>query len=159
MGNQDGYSRELSGWLRFLSGWMPDQDIYCKNSKLISKIEIDLFPVTSKESGVKLAILPLSNTKALLIESRRETKFSCKTSKPRNGVLVYALDLTLGHGQDFLIPVIPNNRNNMERPICNGSMSNSGLDILLYEGDKVNYDGLNIEVLKYDNFDKIIVTK
>jgi hypothetical protein len=118
-----------------------------------------LVPLSSQDSGIKLAILPLSETKALIVESRRVNKFSCTTKKPRDGVLVYVLDLTLGHGQDFLVPVIPNNRNNMETTICNGSLSNSSLDVLLYEGDKVSFGGLTIEVIKQGSFDKIVVTK
>lgn len=159
MGGQDGPTLELSGWLRMLARWMPDERVYCKDSKLISNVEIDLIPLSNKESGIKLAIFRLSNTKALLIESRRVTKFSCTTPTPRNGVLVYVLDMTLGHGQDFLVPVSPPDRDAMERSTCNGAPSYSSVDILLHEGDRVSYEGITVEFSKYDNFDKIIVTR
>jgi M6 family metalloprotease-like protein len=159
MGSQDGASLELSGWLRMLARWMPDERVYCKDSKSISKVEIDLIPLSNKESGIKLAMFPLSATKALLVESRRVTKFSCTTPTPRNGVLVYVLDMTLGHGQDFLVPVNPPNRNTTERSTCNGAPSYPSLDILLHEGNSVTYEGLTVEFSKYGNFDKIIVTR
>jgi hypothetical protein len=38
-------------------------------------------------------------------------------------------------------------------------LSNSSLDVLLYEGDKVSFGGLTIEVIKQGSFDKIVVTK
>jgi hypothetical protein len=159
MGSQDGQSLELSGWQRVLARWMPDERVYCKDSKSITKVELDLVPLSNKDPGIKLAMFPLSETKALLVESRRVTKFSCTTPTPRNGVLVYVLDLTLGHGQDFLVPVSPPNRTVSERSSCNGVLSYMSLDILLHERDKVSYGGLTIELLKYGNFDTIIVTK
>jgi M6 family metalloprotease-like protein len=30
MGNQDGESKELSGWLRFVAGWLDDEKVYCQ---------------------------------------------------------------------------------------------------------------------------------
>lgn len=159
MGSQDGQSMELSGWLRFLTRWMSDEKVFCKDSKSVTKIEMDLVPLSNQDSGVKLAVFPLSETKALLVESRRVTKFSCTTPTPRNGVLVYVLDLTMGHGQDFLVPVSPSNRTMTERSTCNGSLSYSSLDILLHEGDKVSYGGLAVEFVKSNTFDKIVVTK
>ena len=159
MGGQDGPSLELSGWLRFLTGWLPDEKVYCKDSQNLQSVEIMLAPLSGTETGVKLAIFPLSATKALLVESRRVTKFSCTTPTPRNGVLVYVLDLTLGHGQDFLIPVSPPNRITTERFECNGFPSYSSLDVLLHEGDKVSYGGLTVELNKSSNLDKIIVTR
>jgi hypothetical protein len=142
-----------------LARWMPDERVYCKDSKSITKVELDLVPLSNEDSGIKLAMFPLSETKALLVESRRVTKFSCTTPTPRNGVLVYVLDMTLGHGQDFLVPVNPPNRTVSERSSCNGFPSYDSLDILLHEGDKVSYGGLTIELVRHSNFDKIIVSK
>jgi M6 family metalloprotease-like protein len=159
MGSQDGPSLELSGWLRILARWMPDEKVYCKDLKSNTEIKMDLVPLSNKEPGVKVAIFPLPDSKALLVESRRVTKFSCTTPTPRNGVLVYVLDLTLGHGQNFLVPVSPTKRNLVERSSCNGYSSLSSSDILLHEGDKVSYSGINIEFSKSSTFDKITVTK
>lgn len=159
MGGQDGPSMELSGWLRFLARWMPDEKIYCKNADSVNKIELDLVPLSNKDSGIKLAMFPLSSTKAVLVESRRVTKFSCTTPTPRNGVLVYILDLTLGHGQNFLDPVAPSNRNIMERSTCNNVLSITTPDILLRQGDSVNSNGLTIQYVKQGSFDRVIITK
>ena len=159
LGSQDGASLELSGWMRFLAGWMQDERVYCKDSKSISNIDLTLVPLSKSDDGIKFAIFPLSSTKALLVESRRVTKFSCTTPTPRDGVLVYLLDLSLGHSQDFLVPINPPNRTVVERSTCNGNLSIPSLDILLHEGDKITYEGISIEVIMQRNYDNIVISK
>jgi M6 family metalloprotease-like protein len=159
MGGQDGPSKELSGWIRFLSRWMSDERIYCKDASKVIKSEITLVPLSNNDPGVKVAMFPISATKALIIESRRETKFSCINPTPRNGILVYALDLSLGHGQDFLVPISPLGREKEERATCNGTLSMNSTNLLLLEGDKVSFGGLSVEVLKVSNFDRIVVSR
>lgn len=155
MGSQDGPSRELSGWLRFIAGWLSNEQVYCKDAMKAQALTLTLVPVSSLDPGVKLAVLPLTKTKALLIESRRETKFSCRTSPRQDGLLVYVYDSTLGHFQDFLMPVTPSGRQNSSTS-CNAPPS---LDSLLRRGDKVLIEGLTIELLKSDRFDKISITR
>jgi len=161
MGGQDGPSRELSGWLRFLANWLDDDQIFCKRAADIRATEITLIPLSGDQKGVKVAMLPLSETKLLIIESRRETKFSCTTTPSRNGVLVYVYDATLGHGQNFLREISPAGRPN-QRDSCN-SLNFRGTppnpDFLLRKGDRVVYEGLTVEVLEHANLDRVRVTR
>jgi M6 family metalloprotease-like protein len=159
MGGQDGASRELSGWLRVLAGWLNDDQIFCKDAGQVSKVEITLVPLSDDEKGVKLAMLPLSATKLLIIESRRETKFSCQTTPSRNGVLVYTYDATLGHGENFLAQASPLNRPN-QRDSCSSLYGGEpNPDFLLRAGDKVVVGGLTVEVLAHGNLDKVVITR
>jgi len=161
MGSQDGPSKELSGWLRFFARWLPDEKVYCKKSKDIENIEITLVPLSGTDLGVKLAVIPVSNSKAIVIESRRVTKFSCTTPTTRDGVLVYTYDATLGHGENFLTPIYPSGRK-LELDSCgslNGRSGGPTMDMLLHEGDKVNLEGLTVEVLLHRNYDKIKIYK
>jgi M6 family metalloprotease-like protein len=161
MGGQDGPSRELSGWLRFYARWLPDEKVYCKETKNLTSVELTLAPLSGKETGIKLAIIPVNSTKAVLIESRRVTKFSCTTPTPRNGVLVYTYDATLGHGENFLTSVSPIGRI-LEQDSCgslNGRSGGPTKDELLHEGDKVTVEGITIEVLVNKNLDKIKINK
>ena len=162
MGGQDGPSLELSGWLRFLARWMDDERVYCRDARKVNKVDLILVPLSNGYSGIKLAVFPLSATKALVIESRRVTKFSCLTPTPRNGVLVYLLDLTLGHGQDFLLPILPSGRESEEKMVC-GKDSLTPFkpttNPLLQKGDKVNFSGLTVEVLEHRNFDKVRISR
>ena len=161
MGGQDGPTRELSGWIRFYAQWLDDAKVFCKESKNLNSLEMTLVPLSGSDKGLKLAIIPISQTKAVLVEARRETKFSCNMPTPSNGVLVYTLDTTLGHNEDFLIPIYPSGRN-LEKPTCGGVAANytpQMRDMLLHEGQSITVDGVKVEVLLHGNSDKIRITK
>jgi M6 family metalloprotease-like protein len=155
MGNESDGSKELSGWLRFVAGWMPTERIFCQTSSKITKTEITLVPLSSQENGIKMTIIPLFDDKALIVESRRTTKFSCKNPISSDGVLVYIYDANLSHQQDFLIPIYPSGRSTMR-----GNCSNLPyLDLLLHEGEKVTIEGITVEVVSHGKYDKIVVSK
>jgi M6 family metalloprotease-like protein len=156
MGNQDGYTKELSGWLRFMAGWLDDQKVYCKELSNLSSSEITLVPLSSKSDGIKMVVIPITNSKSLIIESRRETKFSCVMPTKRNGVLAYIYDATLGHGEDFLIPITPKDRPEEGSSNC---PVNWYPNPLLYKGEKIDAEGVTIEVLDSLNYDKIRISK
>ena len=156
MGGQDGPSRELSGWLRLLAGWLSDDQIFCMDASKVDNLEMTLVPLSDTEKGLKFAVLKISATKALMIESRRETKFSCKAPTPRNGVLVYVYDATLGHGDDFLIAASPTGRQVQK---FNNCAVDPNPDFLLRKGDKVVVQGFTVEVLEHGNLDKVLVSR
>jgi hypothetical protein len=142
-----------------LAGWLDDDQIFCKEASKVSSVEVTLVPLSDDKKGVKLAMLPLSSTKLLIIESRRETKFSCSTTPSRNGVLVYTYDATLGHGENFLTQVSPPDRPN-QRDSCSTQYGGEpNPDFLLRSNDKVVVDGLTIEVLRHGNLDKVLIKK
>jgi len=155
MGGQDGPTRDLSGWLRFIAQWLPDENVYCLPASDINTLELTLVPLIERKSGVRLAILPTSTTKAIMIESRRSSKFSCGP-KDKNGVLVYEYDAQLGHGENFLIPIVPSDRTKQSVPGCRVEPF---ADPLLYQGNKLTIAGLTIEVVKVANLDQIRITK
>jgi M6 family metalloprotease-like protein len=159
-GSQDGPSRELSGWLRFYAGWLDQEKIYCQGVTKLQNTEITLVPLSGSGPGIKVAIIPVTDSKAVLIESRRVTKFDCTTPTPRNGVLVYVYDAKLGHGEPFLVPVAPAGRA-LERDSCGlqNNRTEPTRDLLLHEGDRVTVEGITVEVLLHGNYDKIVVSK
>lgn len=156
MAAQNGPARDLSGWLRFVAQWLPDEKVYCKDSKSISKLEVTLVPLNSSEQGLKLAVIPLSTTKAIVIESRRDTKFSCQMQPSQNGVLVYTYDADLVHGEDFLVPLSPVGRSMVQ---TNCRAVPQMIDSVLRAGDKLSIEGINIENLSSGNFDKVLITR
>jgi len=160
MGSQDGPSRELSGWLRFFAGWLSEERVYCQEESKLVSTEVTLVPLSSNDAGVKLAIIPIANSRTIVVESRRVTKFDCTTPTKRDGVLAYIYDSKLGHGESFLIPIAPSERP-LEKDSC-GSLNTSTpptRDLLLHEGDIVSIDGITVEVLLHGNYDKIRITK
>jgi hypothetical protein len=100
-------------------------------------------------------VIPLSEKKALVLESRRETKFACLTNTERNGVLAYVYDSNLGHLDEYFTPLAPN-----ERPVESFSCyASPGMDYLLHEGDKITYEGITVELLAHGKFDKLKVSR
>ena len=149
-------SREIGGWIRFLIGWMPENRVYCRLASNLSPMEITLVPLTdNKTSGLKLAVIPLSETKAIILESRRETKYSCLTQTVRNGVFAYLYDSSLGHEEEYFKAIAPEGRPN-ESYSCYASPSP---DFLLHQGDKVTYGGVTIELLAHGDFDRVKLTR
>jgi len=135
---------------------MPEDRVYCRTATNLSKLELSLVPLSDiKSQGIKLAVIPLSQTKALILESRRVTKFSCTTRTERNGVLAYIYDSTLGHQDEYFQPIAPGGRE-VESYSC---YSNRTVDFLLHEGDSITYQGITIEMLKHGDYDQIRLTR
>lgn len=156
MSNQEGESRELSGWLRFVAGWLSDDKVYCQEFGTLNSVEVSLIPLSDSASGIKMVVIPVSQTKAVVVESRRETKFSCVMPSKRNGVLVYTYDATLSHGQDFLKPVAPEGRGVEYSSNC---LVVGYPNPILYKGQKVTIEGVTIEVIDSLNLDKVKLSK
>jgi len=156
MGNQDGESKELSGWMRFVAGWLNDDKVYCKPLNDLQNTEITLVPLNNIEKGIKMVVVPISQTKAVVIESRRENKFSCQMPSKRDGVLVYTYDATLSHGQNFLQPVTPLGRAieySSNCPVVGYS------NPFLYKGQKIIVEGISIEIIDSLKYDKVKINK
>jgi hypothetical protein len=154
-GNTDG-ERELSGWLRFLLGWMPDARIYCQQVSNLNTVELTLIPLSDKfKPGLKMAIIPLSESRAIIVESRRESKFACITSTQRDGVFVYLYDAKFGNGQEYLSAIVPAGRN-AEGYNCATPPS---VDPLLHEGESVTFEGVTIQLLLHGDYDRIRISR
>ena len=103
-----------------------------------------------------MVVIPVSETKAVVIESRRETKFSCQMPSKRNGVLVYTYDGTLMHGEDFLKPLTFEGRAIESSSNCEVSPYPNPF---LYKGEKISIEGITIEVIDSLNYDKLRISK
>jgi hypothetical protein len=148
--------RELGGWNRFLLGWLTDNQVYCRQASTLKSVEITLVPlVDNKTKGIKLAVIPLSNSRAIILESRRVTKFACTTFTERNGVLAYLYDAKYGAIDEYFEAISPPGRE-LESYSCAASRSS---DPLLHEGDKVTFEGITIEMLVHGDFDRVKITR
>ena len=155
MGNDNGPSKELSTWLRFVQGWLDDERVYCQDKVSLKSTDVTLVPLNQSKPGIKMAVVKLSSTKALILESRRVTKFECVTESYREGVLAYIYDATLGHNQDFLVAVEPAGRP-LEKTACR---SPDTTDSLLRTGDQITVDGVTVEVLQHGTYDIVRIFK
>lgn len=99
MTQQSGISYSLPAWELFQIGWLPDNQIYCIDSTSLSKSTVSLTPLEREDNQTKTAIIKLSKTKALVIESHGIEKWSSFNSGARSfpagfyGVMAYTVDL------------------------------------------------------------------
>jgi M6 family metalloprotease-like protein len=88
----DGNAPSLFAFERWNLGWLEDSQIVCTSAKEISQL---ITPVQSA-GGIKAVIVPLSRTKALVVESRRAIGIDKNIAK--TGALVYVVDSSLQSG-------------------------------------------------------------
>jgi M6 family metalloprotease-like protein len=158
MGNQDGPYKELSGWMRFIIGWLDNSQVYCQDVDNLITNEIALVPLSDAKAGIKLAVIPTDVDSAIVIESRRPTKFSCEIPNLPSGVLVYTYDAKLGNQSYFLEAKYPDNRVSDIKCLDNDRMENYP-DALLRKGDSIQVGNFLITVISSGNVDQVKITK
>jgi hypothetical protein len=147
MTNQDGVSKALSTWLMWLAGWLEDDEIACLTKDVIGEGSIEISPVHIDDGKHKSVIVPMSETKAVVIESRRKTQFDVdkEVNRSRDGVIVYVVDTEIQNGSGLATVIAPKGRTlvRMEEAATNGDIN---LDAVLYEGNFLEIGGIKIEV-------------
>jgi M6 family metalloprotease-like protein len=83
---------ELLVWHRFLLGFLEDNQLHCKTSSDASTHW--LIPVASESKGVKGVVVPLNETEAIIVESRRPIGYDTNLNDDPSliGAVVYTLD-------------------------------------------------------------------
>jgi len=68
---------ELGAWDRYVQGWLSDSQVACLPSKesLTSSLIFELSPIEKQNSELKSIIIPISQSKVMIIESRRNGGF------------------------------------------------------------------------------------
>lgn len=155
LGDHDGPYRELSGWMRFIIGWLSDSQVYCQETVGFSSNEISLVPLTDNKDGIKMVVIPTGVDSAIVIDSRRPTKYGCPVPNLPGGVLVATYDAKLGNQSYFLKAHYPEGR----QPTIRCEVRTSYPDILLHTGDSVVVNGYKISVISSGTFDQIRITK
>jgi M6 family metalloprotease-like protein len=83
---------ELLVWHRFLLGFLGDSQLHCKTSSDPSTHW--LIPVASEATGVKGVVVPLNETEAIIVESRRPIGYDTglEGNPSLIGTVIYTLD-------------------------------------------------------------------
>lgn len=163
MANQDGPSRTLSTWLRFMMGWLDESQVLCLDRTAGTRGDVTLVHTDSDERGIKSVMIPLDDRRIVVIESRRPNeKFDCPSSlgpapgwRVRTGILVFTADMTIGHGNAFQRLVVPEDRGLHDAPDCGVPPQ---LDAILTPGDTVTVDGVAITVTESGNYDHVTIS-
>jgi hypothetical protein len=169
--DQEGASLTIGMWEQFLLGWLKDSQVYCAPASSLTTSTIVLNPLEVASSKLKTAIVPLSKTQALVVESRRPVGYSSGWDKVDGGVFVYLVDTTKDNDRSG-----ESNSSDRGNDMAfskwafylapDGSrMKNSGnfyyqyRDYFVKKGQSVTYGGVKITVLKSGSTDTIKLEK
>jgi M6 family metalloprotease-like protein len=155
MANQDGPSRTLSSWLRFIQGWISDSQVFCKSIDNLTKFQIMLNPIDNRTPGFKSVMVRTSDSRLVVVESRRTSNFDCPSAS-RNGIIVYTVDTRISHGEGIQRLVAPVGRGLVNEYGCGVPPQ---YDAILKTGDSVSADGVNVRLVKSGAYDTIEVSK
>jgi len=159
MANQGGATRTMSSWLRWLAGWLDDEQVACTTKATIEDEFYELTPINNVSGQKESLVIKLSDTKALVVESRRfDTYFDRPSPNNKNGLLVYAVDATKGSAQGNQALLSPRDITKyLVEPMWRTS---SELDAMFFQGDSVVFEGIKIEAYSIGkNSDVVRITK
>jgi hypothetical protein len=97
--NQAGVSMAMNPYEQFLVDWLPENQIYCQDVATLTKSTISLTPLEREDKQTKMAIIKLSPTKAIVIESHGIDKWSSFNTGDRSfpagfySIMAYVVDL------------------------------------------------------------------
>jgi len=139
MGNIAGESPSLLGYQRWLLDWVTDEQVYCQTTP---EEMVELSPIETPD-GVKLLVVPLSASRAVIVESRRA--IGVDAAMPKEGALVYTVDAEIVTG---------------EGPINIAAADGVPFyDAPLLTGEAREVEGITIEVVDQgEDFDLVRVT-
>jgi M6 family metalloprotease-like protein len=130
MSNVSATSPEFLAYERWVLGWLDNNQVYCLESPeqtvMLSPIEV--------EGGIKAVMVPVSETKLVVVESRRALGYDELMAEP--GALVYTVDSSVYTGQGPIV-VLPADESDPYRYTST-----------LLQGDSVTVDGVTITVLE-----------
>ena len=155
MGAQDGPFRTLNAWLRFMRGWLDDAQIYCRDRETLERTTLTLTPLDANSDRIKAVVVRVNAAQAVIIESRRKTKFDCDVTGHAQGVLVYSYDARFADQQEYLDPIAPVGRG-LVRTSCPAERVP---DAFLQPGDTVDAFGVQVTVLASGEYDRIRIDR
>ena len=144
MANQGGATRTMSSWLRWLAGWLDDDKVLCATKDSITENYFELTPINEVGSGQESLVIKLSDSKVVVVESRRfDPEFDRQTPNSKNGLIVYTVDATKGSAQGNQVLLSPRDITKYidERTWRSGYE----LDAFFFQGDSVVIDGIEIQ--------------
>lgn len=127
---------ENVGWDRYLLGWLPEEQVACLPKETLSSAgtSVALAPLVRQDAGTKAAMVPLSGTRILVMESRKNEGYD-RIAAGNEGVLVYTVDMTLA--------TLKGGYRTVRRP---GSIDPNFEDAALRSGESVSVDGVTVTV-------------
>ena len=76
MTSQSGIGLAINPWEQFLFDWLPSDQIYCDVASSLKTATVSLTPVEREDKQTKMAVIKLSPTRAIIVESHGIDKWS-----------------------------------------------------------------------------------
>jgi len=129
MGYIDGLAPEFFAFERWQLGWLGDEQIICLQK---GEQTVALTPIET-EGGVKAVMIPVSESKVVVVESRRAVGYDAGLLK--SGALVYTVDTSIPSGEGTLViyPILEGDPYRYQSPLAIGEV--------------VTVDGVTVTVL------------
>jgi M6 family metalloprotease-like protein len=141
---------EINSWNRYLLDWLSDSQVVCLDVTTISSAgrEVLIDPIERNNSLTKSVVIRVSDSKIIVVESRRNEGFDVMTSG-KEGVLIYTVEMNIDSQKGGWKV--------QRRP---GSVDPKFTDAALRAGEKIVTNGVTIEVLSRDaNGDRVKISK
>jgi M6 family metalloprotease-like protein len=84
-----------TAWERYVLGWIDDSQVDCVNPHSSGDHTATITPINTS-GGKKAVIIPVGETRAVVVESRRATSYD--TNMTKEGALVYLVDSSIQSG-------------------------------------------------------------
>ena len=138
---------DLSIWEKWILGYISDSQVRCADKSNTSLHW--LAPSSVKTSENKALVIPLSQTKVIVIESIRAAGMYYKWPKNTWGALTYVVDVTKEeHGQGMKL-ILPQNRSA-------GTIPYRLAEAPLRKGESIIYEGVKISIVESGDFGDVI---
>jgi M6 family metalloprotease-like protein len=164
MGNQDGPSRTLNAWSRWLVGWL-DDEVHCfdaRDAANQAEFDVEIAALDSELEGVKAVIVRTGEHTGFVIESRRPIKwdegleaYRERAGRNSEGVLIYEVDTSYGTQEGALRLITPNDRYIVDMYWSNRTPGRH-LDALFANGDAATIAGFEVEVRQIGDFKDVV---
>ena len=167
MNNQDSKSYGIDVWSGFINNWYDKENIVCLDKANLEKSEFKLESIDTNPKGVISGMVKLNDKEILVIEPRRQGKFST-FADGFAGVTVYKVDTSKVYarwdreldGFDFeknqwAYYLRTDQQKSPEWVFTQGTSSR----IVAYPGESFTIDGVRITYKESGNFDTVIVEK
>jgi len=164
MGSQDGPSRTLNAWSRWLVGWL-DDEVYCfdaRDAANQAEFDVEIAALDSELEGVKAVIVRTGEHTGFVIESRRPIKwdeglkaYRERAGRNSEGVLIYEVDTSYGTQEGALRLITPNDRYIVDMAWSNRNPGRH-LDALFANGDAATVAGFEVEVRQIGDLEDVV---
>ncbi|MBL6592705.1 MAG: hypothetical protein ISP16_01330 [Candidatus Aquiluna sp.] len=145
MSEHGGGQRTMTTWLRWLAGWLDDDQIACTTKEEVDSEFYELTPVNVVGGKKEALVIKLSETKAVVVESRRfDKKFDVETGNSPNGLIAYTVDATRASAQGNQVILSPRDITEYIKQE-NTWPDWRELDAIFFQGDSIVIEGIKIE--------------